>query len=161
MSIFAATQKFRRYIVGRYCVVFTYHKSIIAAFRKTTDNSPQQSRQFSFLSEFFDDIVHTANDSKVVADCLSRPEEENSPLQQPKTVSAVTGYPFALHAIAEARTQDVEEEICKMYSRGTIIVTILPGIKVLCDNTLLPRTIVPQDLRRKLFLNFHNMSNSI
>ena len=69
-AIFAATQKFQRLIEGRYCVVFTDHKPIIASFRKTTNHSPRQSRQFSFLSEFIDDVVHIAGDSNVVADCL-------------------------------------------------------------------------------------------
>ena len=46
-----------------------------------------------------------------------------------------------------------------MYSQGTKIVTIPPDIKLLCDNTLIPRPIVPPELRRKLFLSFHNMSH--
>ena len=52
LPVFAATQKFRRYIEGRHCVVFTDHKHIIASFRKTSDHSPRQSRQFLFLSEY-------------------------------------------------------------------------------------------------------------
>ena len=159
LAIFAATQKFRRFIEGRYCVVFTDHKPIVASFRKTTDHSPRQSRQFSFLSEFIDDIVHIAGDSNVVADCLSRPEEEESCVQQPKLISAVTCDPFDLQAIAEAQTQEFQEEMCQVYSQGTKIVTIPPDIKLLCDKTLIPRPIVPPELRRKLFLNFHNMSH--
>ena len=69
LSIFAATQKFRRFIEGCYCVVFTDHKPIVASFRKTTDHSPRQSQQISILSEFIDNIVHIAGDSNVVADC--------------------------------------------------------------------------------------------
>ena len=49
LAVSAATQKFRRYIEGRHCVVFTDHKPLIASFRKTADHSPRQSRQFSFL----------------------------------------------------------------------------------------------------------------
>ena len=56
MAVFAATQKFRRYIEGRHCVVFTDRKPIFASFQKTADHSPRQSRQFSFLSEFIDDM---------------------------------------------------------------------------------------------------------
>ena len=159
LAIFAATQKFRRFIEGRYGVVFTDHKPIVASFRKTTDHSPRQSRQFSFLSEFIDDIVHIAGDSYVVADCLLRPEEEESCVQQPKLVSAVTFDPFDLQAIAEAQTQEIKEEMCQVYSQGTKILTIPPDIKVLCDNILILRPIIPPELRRKLVLNFHNMSH--
>ena len=95
----------------------------------------------------------------MVADCLSRPEEEENCVQQPKLVSAVTCDPFDLQAIAEAQTQKFKEEMCQVYSQGTKIVTIPPDIKLLCDNTPIPRPIVPPELRRKLFLNFHNMSH--
>ena len=115
LAIFAATQKFRRFIEGRYCVVFTDHKPIVASFRKTTDHSPRQSRQFSFLLEFIDNIVHIAGDSNVVAVCLSRPEEESC-VQQPKLVSTVTCDPFDFQAIAEAQTQEFKEEMCQVYS---------------------------------------------
>ena len=68
LAVFAATQKVRRYIEGRHCVVFTDHKPIIASFRKIADHSPKQSRQFSFLSDYIDDILHFSGDSNIVAD---------------------------------------------------------------------------------------------
>ena len=95
----------------------------------------------------------------MVADCLSRPEEEENCVQQPKLVSAVTCDPFDLQAIAETQTQEFKKEMCQVYSQGTKIVTIPPDIELLCDNTLIPRPIVPPELQRKLFLNFHNMSH--
>ena len=90
MAVFGATQKFGRYIKGRHCVVFTDHKPIIASFRKTADYSPRQSRQFSFLLEFIDDVFHIFGDSNIVSDCLSRPEVEEVSTDQPKFISAVT-----------------------------------------------------------------------
>ena len=101
-AIFAATQKIRQIIEGRYGVVFTDHKPITASFRKTADHSPRKSGQCSFLWEFLDDIVHIAGDSNVVADCLSRHEEGECRVQQPKIVSAVTCDSCDLQATAEA-----------------------------------------------------------
>ena len=121
-EIFAATQKFRRFIECKYCVVFTDHKPIIASYRKTTDHSYNNPSSFRSCRELLTS-VQIAGDSNVVADCLSQPEEEESRLQQPKIVSAVPSDPYNLQAIAEAQTQGFQEEMCQVYSQGTKIVT--------------------------------------
>ena len=159
LAVFAAAQKFRRYIEGRHCVVFTDHKPNFASFRKTADHSPRPSRQFSFLSEFIDDIIHFSGDSNVVADCLSRPEVEEVSTDQPKFISAVTSDPFDLQSIAKAHTSEFENEMNNVYERGTkSVFQIPPNTTTLCDNNI-PRPIVPKDMRKKLFLNFHNTSH--
>ena len=81
----------------------------------------------------------------VVADCLSRPEEEDSCIQPLKIVSAVTCDPFDLQTIAEVQSQGFKEEMCKVYTQGTEIVTIPPDIELLCDNAFIPRPIVPPE----------------
>ena len=96
------------------------------------------------MSEFIDDIVHIAGDSKVVAGCLSRAEEGKSRVQQLKIVSSVTCDPFDLQAIAEAQTQEFKEEMCQMYSQDTKNVTIPPDMNLLCDNTLIPAQLIHQ-----------------
>ena len=159
LAVFAATQKVRRYLEGRHCVVFTAHKPIIASFRKRADHSPRQSRQFSFLSEFIDDIIHISGDSNVVADCLSRHEVEEVSTDQPKFISAVTCDPFDLQSIAKAQTSEFKEEINNFYSHGTKSVQTPPKTRILCDNNIIPRPVVPKDMRKRLFLNFHNMSH--
>ena len=66
----------------------------------------------------------------VVAHCLLRPEEEEDSCIQPlKIVSAVICDPFDLQTIAEVQSQEFKEEMCKVYSQGTEIVTIPPDIK--------------------------------
>ena len=159
MAVFGATQKFRRYIKGRHCVVFTDHKPIIASFRKTADYSPRQSRQFSFLLEFIDDIIHNFGDSNIVSDCLSRPEVEEVSTDQPKFISAVTCDNFDLQSIAKAQTSEFKKEMNNVYSHGTKSVQYPPNTTILCDNNFIPRPIVPKDMRKRLFLNFHNMSH--
>ena len=110
LAVFAATQKFGRYIEGSQSVIFTDHKPIITSFRKTADHYSIQSRQFSFLSEFIDDIVHISGDSNVVADCLSRPDNEEVSTDQPKFISAVTCDPFNLQSIAKAQTSEFKNK---------------------------------------------------
>ena len=155
MAVFAATQKFRRFIDRRHCVVFTDHKPIIASFRKTADLSPRQSRQFSFLSDFIDDIFHLSGDSNVVADCFSRPEVEEVSTYQPKFISAVTCDLFDLQSIDKTQTSEFKNEMNNIYSRGTKLIEIPPNTTILCDNNIIPRSIVPKDMRKRLFLNFH------
>ena len=38
-------------------------------------------------------------------------------------------------------------------------VQIPPNTTILCDNNIIPRPIVPKHMRKRLFLNFHNMSH--
>ena len=159
LTVFAATQKFRHYIEGGHCVVFTDHKPIIASFRKIADHSLRQSRQFSLLSEFIDDTIYISGDSNFFADCLSRPEVKEVSTDQPKLTSAVTCDPFDLQSIAEAQTSEFKKEMNKVYSHCTKSVQIPPNTTILCDNNIEPRPIVPKDMRKRLFLNFHNMSH--
>ena len=41
----------------------------------------------------------------------------------------------------------------------TKAVQIPPNTTTLCENNVIPRSIVPKDMRKRLFLNFHNMSH--
>ena len=140
-------------------MVFTDHKPIIAFFRKTADHSPRQSRHFSFLSKFIDDIIHISGDSNVFADSLSRPEVEEVSTDQPKFISAATCDPFDLQSIAKAQTSEFKKEMNNVYGHGTKSVQNPPITTILCDNKIIPRPIVPKDMRKTLFLNFHNMSH--
>ena len=66
VSVFAAIQKFERYLEGRHCVVFTDHKPLIASFEKQPTLLRENLDSFRFYQN---DIVHISGDSNVVADC--------------------------------------------------------------------------------------------
>ena len=75
LAIFAATIKFKHLIERRHTVVFTDHKPITSSLQRSENNTnkPRQSRQFSLLAEYIDDIQLISGSTNVVADCLSRP----------------------------------------------------------------------------------------
>ena len=78
---------------------------------KQAEHSPRQSPQFSFLSDFIDDIIHIFGDSNDVADCLSRPEVEEVNTDQLKFISALTCDPFDLQSNAKAQTSEIKKEM--------------------------------------------------
>ena len=159
LAIYAATLKFRQCIEGRHCVVFTDHKPIVAAFLKNTDHSPRQSRQLSLLSEYIDEIQHISGVENIVADTLSRPEDE---IETTKTapVANITCDYFDLISLATAQTDQFKDEMKTAYTAGTQLVTLSPTAKLLCDKSLVPRPIVPESKRYKLFQVFHNLSHA-
>lgn len=155
LAIYASTLKFRHIIEGKHCVVFTDHKPIVGAFRKNTDHSPRQSRHLSTLSEFIDDIQHIAGAENIVADTLSRPE-----LSEEITVNQIASDVFDLSAIAAAQTPEFHDEMTTIYSSGIQTVLLNPTSPLLCDKSIIPRPIVPESERFKLFKHFHEMSHS-
>ena len=82
LAIFAATLKFKHLIEGRHTVVFTDHKPITSSFQRSQNNTnnPRQSRQFSLLAEYIEEIQHISGSTNVVADCLSRPPTDDTSL---------------------------------------------------------------------------------
>ena len=72
-AIYAAIKHFRHFREGRVFTVFTDHKPLTFALKCSTDRSPRQTRQLSFIAGFTGDIQHVQGSSKVVTDALSRP----------------------------------------------------------------------------------------
>ena len=82
LAIFAATLKFKHLIGGRHANVFTDHKPITCSFQRiqSNTNNPPQSRQFSLIAEYFDEIQHILGSTNVLANCLSRPPTDDTSL---------------------------------------------------------------------------------
>ena len=151
LAIYAATIKFRHLIEGKYCVVFTDQKPIISSFTKSSGHSPRQTRQLSFLSEFIDDIQHLSGCDNVVADTLSRP-----------SVGSVSVDIFDLPAIAAAQDADFRTAMKLYYTDGCREMDVGGPETLLCDNSVIPRPILPDNssIREAIFRQFHNLSHA-
>ncbi|MEO1438418.1 MAG: RNase H-like domain-containing protein, partial [Bacteroidota bacterium] len=159
LAIYAATLKFQHYIEGKRCVVFTDQKPLISSFTKQSGHSPRQTRQLSLLSEFIDEVIHVAGKENVVADTLSRPDGDFSPKLNVRVNSVLVDV-FDLPHIAGLQDTTFKLQAMNHYSSGTKEVDLGNGISVLCDDTLIPRPIVPEGARKSIFHEFHNLSHA-
>jgi hypothetical protein len=73
-AMYAAVKYFRHHLEGRVFSIFTDHKPLTHCLPSSTDRSPRQSRQLSFVAEFSTDWNYIKGEENVVAYALSRPE---------------------------------------------------------------------------------------
>ena len=84
MGIHLAIKHFRYFLEGRVFTVFTDHRPIVAALRKTSDPaSGRQARQLAAIAEATSDVRHVSGKENVVADALSRTEAVENDAAQP------------------------------------------------------------------------------
>ena len=77
LAAFRGTRHFRSWIEGRPFTLFTDHQSLVPSIHKKTDpQTLRQTYQLSCVAEFTTDIRYVEGKSNVVADALSRPNEE-------------------------------------------------------------------------------------
>ena len=160
LSIFAATLKFKHLIGGRYTVVFTDHKPITSSFQRSQNNTniPQQSRQFSLLAEYIDEIQHISGSTNVVADCFSRPPTDDTSLTVAST-STVSIDTYDLPRIASLQDTSFQQQMSEQNQHGTQMIN--NGTTTLtCDKSIPPRQILPEQCRYAIFTQFHNLCHS-
>ena len=81
LGVFKSVRHFRSMLEGRNFTIYTDHQSLVPSLAKKTE--PQTSRQayqLSCIAEFSTDIRHIEGKSNVVADSLSRPPMETTPI---------------------------------------------------------------------------------
>ena len=77
LAAFRGTRHFRTWIEGRPFTLFTDHQSLVPSIHKKTDpQTLRQTYQLSCVAEYTTDIRYVEGKSNVVADALSRPNEE-------------------------------------------------------------------------------------
>jgi hypothetical protein len=74
LACFQAIHHFRFMLEGRRFTLYTDHKPLTTAVRRSTEPwTGKQCRQLAYIAEFTSDIQHIAGSDNVVADTLSRP----------------------------------------------------------------------------------------
>ena len=77
LAAFKGTRHFRSWIEGRPFTLYTDHQSLVPSIHKKTDpQTLRQTYQLSCVAEFTTDIRYVEGKANVVADALSRPNEE-------------------------------------------------------------------------------------
>ena len=128
------------------------------AFSSTTDRSPRQERQLSFIAEFSTDIRYIRGTDNIVPDALSlAPCEHSEPLVASSSSSVVVD----LVQMAEAQRSD-EAVAYLRHEPGSLILQDVPmkDVTLLCDlSTGRPRPIVPTSWTKTVFEAIHNLSH--
>jgi hypothetical protein len=74
LACFQAIRHFRFMLEGRRFTLFTDHKPLTTAVRRSTEPwTAKQCRQLAYIANFTSDIQHISSSDNVVADTLSRP----------------------------------------------------------------------------------------
>ena len=77
LAAYKGTRHFRPYVEGRPFTLYTDHQSLIPSIHKKTDpQTLRQTYQLGCISEYTTDIRYLEGKANVVADALSRPNEE-------------------------------------------------------------------------------------
>ena len=168
LAAYSSIRHFRFLLEGRSFTLFTDHKPLThALFRSSPPWSARQQRHLAFISEFTSDIVHVPGSENSVADALSRPFSPQ-PVSAPPVLS-----PPSLHAVdleisapgfdfsALPALQSACPSVQAMLSNPSLSVVSIPFLQTLfCDlSSGSPRPLVPEVLRKNLFLSLHGISH--
>ena len=88
LGAFKGVRHFRDMIEGRAFTLYTDHQSLVPSMSKKTDpQTARQTYQLSCISEYTTDIRYVQGKANLVADALSRPNEE--PSESPPSANSV------------------------------------------------------------------------
>lgn len=160
LAVYSAVEHFELLISGREITIFTDHRPLTYLF--TTNKRckiERRSRYAEYIAQFTTKIVHVAGAANVVADALSRPEEEDQNDEVAMIEAPVTPKDIAL-------SQKNDDEIATWRKHGYRD-QVLKEIKVDEECSLLcsthqgnDRPIVPQELRFKVYRQIHSIAHN-
>ena len=100
-------------VEGRTFTLYTDHDSLVPALHKKTEPlTARQTYQLSCIAEFTTDICYLEGKANVVADQLSRPNEE------PHDNSNSSPAPASENAITGEKTEDLQQVVSSIDSFG-------------------------------------------
>ena len=88
LAVKCAVAKFEYFILGNRCTIRTDHKPLVDFSKKHTfeSNDDKQWRWWTYLQDFDLEFEYVKGEDNVVADCLSRPDDEDDEI---KTTDAI------------------------------------------------------------------------
>ena len=143
---------FRHLIEGRRCVLFTDHRPLVHAWKKTGDAwSARQQRHLGTIAEFFEDVQHHRGSQNEAADALSR-----APVD-----FVITQVSLEEMAREQQQCPDIAASRTALTNLQLQDVQFTPdGPTLLCDSSRgHPRPLVPCSLRRSVFDSIHSLAH--
>lgn len=157
-AVYSAVEHFETMIQGRELTIVTDHRPLTYLFTtKKKCKIERRSRYAEYISQYSTRIEHVSGSANVIADALSRPEEEDNEVSQ---IDA----PVTLQDIAAAQEVDAEIQNWKKYGyRDQTLVTEKVGKNqdIVCSvfqNE--KRPIVPKKLRFPIFRQIHTIAHT-
>lgn len=156
LAMYLAVRHFRYFLEGRQFRVYTDHRPLTFAMSNATDWTPRQTRQLTYVAEFTTDIKHIEGKKNVVADALSRAEMNS-------IINAAVSTELSYENIAHDQANDPEIQAYRTAVTNMQLQDVLlsnSSLTLLCDvSQKLPRVLLPQAWRRKVFDLLHNLSH--
>lgn len=157
LAIYAAAEHFEPLIAGRDLTIVTDHRPLTYLFTtKKKDKIERRSRYAEYIGQFSTKIVHVAGATNLVADALSRPEEDVEMARIDAKVS------LQLIAKAQGEDDDVQRWRREGYRDQTLReVKIGNNESVLCSKFQgVDRPIIPKKMQHQIFLQVHNIAHN-
>lgn len=151
LAIYEAVKHFRFMVELKPFTIWTDHKPIVAAFRKTSDKcSPRQFRHFDFVSQFTTDVRHISGEDNIVADALSRIETVSDGIDLDKLASSQETDPELKHILRVPSSLDLQK----------IRISDSSTCKIYCDvSGPKPRLYLTPEFRKQAFDSVHGLSH--
>ena len=149
-AIFKSLKYFQNMIQGYDFKIYTDHKSIIPALEKQSQtHNIVTIRMLNYISTFGMPVLHITGKNNLIADKLSRPDQECS-LILPDIITR--------EEMIEQQKSCAELKQLFKNDRHSIVPKMIDGLW--CDISMQrPRPIVPANLRFKVFENMHNIAH--
>ena len=147
LAAYLAVVHFKPIIEGRTVVLFTDHKPLVSAYYSQNQaKSDRQQRQLSVISEYVCSIEHICGSENVVADALSRSEQNVSSVE------------LSLPALSDLCESQANDEEIQNYQLSAFP---MPNNRsILCDTSLPhPRPFVTHAHRNYVYTHLHNLSH--
>ena len=181
LAAFKAIRHFRHMVEGRTFTLYTDHDSLVPALRKKAEpHTARQTYQLSCIAEFTTDIQYLEGKANVVADQLSRPNEESpaeeTPADSPEAppvanekadelldvVASINNYGINLQEMAQDQPLDPDfQRISREARSGLNFKRVDIGQQnIIVDISNGPaRPFVPQAWRKRIFDTIHNLGH--
>ena len=121
LGAFKAVRHFKHMVEGRPFTLYTDHQSLVPSMKKKSDpQTIRQTYQLACISEYTTDIRYLQGKANVVADALSRPNEEipinavsidSSTLSSPSDADATASSPSSIEASTASPTSSISSSI--------------------------------------------------